>query len=133
MGEVLQTADFVMTVPAAANGDDSSFRKSSMLTHGHRWQIVGIGMCTGIVSAITVLIFTVLILLVLVTAMLSLALIAGHSETTSSPEALKLGTAIANVVASCLVVAMATSISTCLHATALGCIYRHLNKSAPLS
>jgi hypothetical protein len=102
------SADFLMMLPAAANGDESTFRVSADLTRHHRWQIVGIGLIT---SAIVLLVL--LLISVIFAWLIYLLLPAGGRN----PEYVAAADAV-----------IVPWFATLVHATGLGCVYRRLSR-----
>jgi len=127
------TADWLMILPAAANGDDSSFRASAVLTRGHRWQIIGIGLCTsaafyGAILALMVLLALVALIVIVVIAV---AMYATSTYVAGAPDAASIGDAgspLVKDIALSLASAAGPWLSTLMHATALGCVYRRLRQ-----
>lgn len=96
-------ARFVMILPAAANGDDSTFDRSDSLTRHHYWHIIGIEIIT---SALSFLASFVVVFLIAFFLMLAQVMAAEGARV--------IGTVIG------------VWIATLLNATYLGCVYRRL-------
>jgi hypothetical protein len=117
-------ADFLMTLPAAANGDDSSFRASAALTRGHRWQIVAIGLCTRIASFLLALLLAALFVAGVYVLIWLLRL-------SPEPGIAKRDGSVVSVLITSFTYAIVVPLPLLINATALGCVYRHLRPRAP--
>lgn len=107
-------ADWLMVLPAAANGDESSFRRSAALTRTHRLRIILVGLTVGVAGLATALLVGL--------GIGGLAVL----TTIAGPAARSAAMAVASVVSGVL----GSAIGSMFHATALGVIYRRLASDA---